>query len=351
MKKDITIEDITFCLVLGFVITIFILLFFSPLQSKTADNLFKQFRKFNSAQIIAPERLFVSVWRSARNEYIYPDMNHQDWQKWKLRYLGKIKTFDDAKIAIDSMLFSLNDPYTKFLTSSSFSKQKNILDSEVTVYIEKNGKLGTKVIEKKDIPIDTMNYDLKSDDKAVISIINIMGKKAIDDFKKLIENTNEKKVLIIDLRNNYGGKLSNAIEMVNFMLDDEKIIDIILPGNKKLNLYANNDNIFKNKAIIILINKKTASAAELLAGSLKYNHNAVLIGENTYGKNSIQKIIPLHNKTGLMITGAKYILPSDVDISDKGIEPDIYIADKKNADDEVMNKALKLADEIVKNEK
>ena len=101
------------------------------------------------------------------------------------------------------------------------------------------------------------------------------------------------------------------------------------------------------------MNEKTASASEVLAGALKSDINAIIMGENTYGKNTIQQVIPMSNKTGMIITTEKYILPNGDDIEKTGIVPDITInsvSDKKSKD-KLLSESLKLVNNIVKNDK
>ncbi|HIS89539.1 TPA: hypothetical protein IAA87_08970, partial [Candidatus Avigastranaerophilus faecigallinarum] len=165
---------------------------------------------------------------------------------------------------------------------------------------------------------------------------------------------NNTKGIIIDLRNNYGGVLANAIQMANFMMDKGKIVSIQSRINTKYQIYSDGEKIFKNKPIVILINKNTASASEILAGTLKANLNAILIGESSYGKNSIQQVIPMQNETGLILTTDRYILPDGNDIYGKGLTPDIIIQQdtiftEKN--DQQLRKAKKIIRELVKNKK
>lgn len=200
-----------------------------------------------------------------------------------------------------------------------------------------------------------MKYKITKDNIGIITLATIMGEDAIRDFIKIILATNDTDGLIIDLRDNYGGVLSNAIEMANYMLDNEEILSISGNNNDKLEIFASNENIFKKKHIVILINKNTASAAEILAGTLKDNLGAVVIGENTYGKNTIQQIIPMPNNTGLAITTFKYLLPAGEDIQNRGIIPTIYYKENihkgKPHKDEMLAEAEKIIKGLVKKSK
>lgn len=400
MNKDISLKSIIISSTILLTVIIALQMYFVPIQNLNFNFLNKEIDKITNSQHIAPNRLYINAWRTTKNEYVDPSMNNQNWNRWRNKYLKHIKTMDDANIAINTMLASLNDPYTKFLKTENYSKQQEILDSQITgigiilnksgenitinhvldnspaqkgqiqagdtilsvngqdvksvnidnlinqtkngkaqdikITLKRNGQIIEKTVKKAKIPIKTMQYNFIDKDIALITLATIMGKDAIKDFKTAIEKTNNAKGIIIDLRDNYGGILSNAIEMANYMLFDEEIV-IIESSKNKLHIFANEEQIFNKKPIIILVNKKTASSAEVLAGSLKDNLGAIIIGENTYGKNSIQQIVPLANKTGLIITASKYILPKGEDIHNKGITPD-YIVKK----DEQLNLAIKL---------
>ena len=167
----------------------------------------------------------------------------------------------------------------------------------------------------------------------------------IKEFKK-----NEKiEGYILDLRNNPGGLLGQAIKISDFFLDDGEIVST--KGRKKnenQKWFARKGDIINGKALIVLINKGSASASEIVAGALKDHKRAILLGENSYGKGSVQSIIPLKNDGAIRLTIAKYYLPSGKSISEVGVSPDIEINEKtddfriKTETDNQLNYALKL---------
>ena len=407
MNKDIQRKNVIFYSIFLIITLIVFDLFYEPANPIRIDFVQKGIEKMTSKQNIAPQRLFINAWRITRNSYVDETLNNQDWLRWRYRYAGHIKTLDDANVAINSMLSSLNDPYTKFLRSDLFSKQKIILDSKITgvgILFNKSGdeivinhvlenspaqaaniaagdtivgingvkakdldmdkliekiessktgfieltvkhkdEIVTTKLKKKDIPLKTMNYEVTKNNIGIITLSNIMGERAVSDFKDILEKTNNTKAVIIDLRDNYGGILANAIQMANYMLDVDKILSIKSRINEQYQIYSADENIFKRKPVVILINKNTASAAEILAGTLKDNLNAVLIGEKSFGKNSIQQVMPMSNGTGLILTTDKYILPSGLDIYNKGLVPDIeIIQNSAEYGDMGLKKALEL---------
>mgnify|MGYP006095735645 CR=1 FL=1 len=154
---------------------------------------------------------------------------------------------------------------------------------------------------------------------------------------------------IIDLRNNPGGLLTQAISITNFFLEDGEIVST-KSRNKSENrkFFARSGDGANGKPIIVLINNGSASASEIFAGALKDHKRAIILGENSYGKGSVQSIIPLRNGGGIRLTISKYYLPSGKSISEVGVAPDIFVEEdakdfKQNTDkDNQLNYALKL---------
>ena len=166
--------------------------------------------------------------------------------------------------------------------------------------------------------------------------------------KKLNKNENLKGY-ILDLRNNPGGLLSQAITISNFFLENGEIVSTKsrkVSENRKW--FAKKGDITGGKTLIVLINYGSASASEIVAGALKDHKRAIILGENSYGKGSVQSIIPLKNRGAIRLTIAKYYLPSGKSISEVGVTPDIEIVEesedfKFNSEtDNQLNFALKL---------
>ena len=154
---------------------------------------------------------------------------------------------------------------------------------------------------------------------------------------------------ILDLRNNPGGLLSQAIKIADFFLDDGEIVSTNgrkARENKKF--FAKKGDKINGKPLIVLINNGSASASEIVAGALQDQKRAVLLGETTYGKGSVQSIIPLKNRGAIRLTVSKYYLPSGKSISEVGVIPDIKVEEKGedfsiNTDtDNQLNYAVKL---------
>ena len=143
---------------------------------------------------------------------------------------------------------------------------------------------------------------------------------------KEFEKTKNPKGYIIDLRNNPGGLLAKAISITDFFLDDGEIVSTKgRKASETRKFFAKTGDGINGKPVIVLINNGSASASEILAGALKDHKRAVILGESSYGKGSVQSIIPLKNGGGMRLTISKYYLPSGKSISEVGVTPDIFV--------------------------
>jgi carboxyl-terminal processing protease len=166
--------------------------------------------------------------------------------------------------------------------------------------------------------------------------------------KKLKKNKNLNSY-ILDLRNNPGGLLSQAIKISDFFLENGEIVSTkSRKKSENRKWFAKKGDILDGKTLLVLINYGSASASEIVAGALKDHKRAILVGENSYGKGSVQSIIPLKNKGAIRLTVAKYYLPSGKSISEVGVRPDIEVNEEgdnfriKTDTDNQLNYAIKL---------
>ena len=173
------------------------------------------------------------------------------------------------------------------------------------------------------------------------------GKQIEREIKKL-ENNESIKSYILDLRNNPGGLLTQAIKISDFFLDNGEIVSTKSRKSfENRKWFAKKGDLTNGKRLIVLINYGSASASEIVAGALKDHKRAILLGENSYGKGSVQSIIPLKNKGAIRLTVAKYYLPSGKSISEVGVSPDIEIEEIedfqiKTETDNQLDYAIKL---------
>ncbi len=174
------------------------------------------------------------------------------------------------------------------------------------------------------------------------------GKQIKNEIQKF-EKNDSVKYYILDLRNNPGGLLSQAIKISDFFLDNGEIVSTkSRKASENRKWFANQGDLTNGKTLVVLINYGSASASEIVAGALKDHKRAILVGENSYGKGSVQSIIPLKNDGAIRLTVAKYYLPSGKSISEVGVSPDIEINEEtddfriKTKTDNQLNYAIKL---------
>jgi len=182
-----------------------------------------------------------------------------------------------------------------------------------------------------------------------LTSFNENSSKQVKEQVKILNENKNLKGYILDLRNNPGGLLSQAIRISDFFLENGEIVSTkSRKTSENQKWFAKKGDITGGKTLIVLINYGSASASEIVAGALKDHKRAIILGENSYGKGSVQSIIPLKNRGAIRLTIAKYYLPSGKSISEVGVTPDIEILEgsddfKFNSEtDNQLNFALKL---------
>jgi len=214
--------------------------------------------------------------------------------------------------------------------------EKKALIFKITREIIEVASVKSKIIDEKTGYIRLTSFNENS------------GNQIKDKIKEFKKNKNVKNY-ILDLRNNPGGLLSQAIKVSDFFLDNGEIVSTKSRRkgeNKKW--FAKKGDILNGKIMVVLINYGSASASEIVAGALKDHKRAILIGEKTYGKGSVQSIIPLKNDGAIRLTVSKYYLPSGKSISEIGVIPDINIPENSDKfklnteNDNQLNFAVKL---------
>ena len=182
-----------------------------------------------------------------------------------------------------------------------------------------------------------------------LTSFNENSSKQIQQKIKKLNNDKNLKGYILDLRNNPGGLLSQAIKITDFFLQNGEIVSTKgRNASENRKWFAKKGDITGGKTLLVLINYGSASASEIVAGALKDHKRAIIIGENSYGKGSVQSIIPLKNRGAIRLTIAKYYLPSGKSISKVGVTPDIEVVEslesfKFNSEtDNQLNFAIKL---------
>ena len=222
---------------------------------------------------------------------------------------------------------------------------------ELTVRRRGEKKALTFNIVRQIIQIQSVKSELLEKNIGYIRLTSFNENSGDQIRKKINQLEKNKKVksYILDLRNNPGGLLSQAIKISDYFLNNGEIVSTKsrkAAENRKW--FAKKGDLTNGKTLIVLINYGSASASEIVAGALKDHKRAILLGENSYGKGSVQSIIPLKNNGAIRLTVAKYYLPSGKSISEVGVAPDIEIDEEsddfriKTETDNQLKYAIKL---------
>ena len=188
-------------------------------------------------------------------------------------------------------------------------------------------------IKRAVIEVKSVEAKIIGDEKEIgylrLKSFNENSDKQLLSYINNFEKNSKLNGYILDLRNNPGGLLTQAINITDFFLDDGEIVST---KGRKINetrrFFSRKGDEISGKPLIVNINQGSASASEIVSGALKDHKRAIILGEHTYGKGSVQSIIPLKNGGGIRLTISKYYLPSGKSISDVGVQPDIFVEEK-----------------------
>ena len=226
------------------------------------------------------------------------------------------------------------------------------IGSEINITIRRVGvkKALNFKIKRAVIEVASVKSEIKNNNIGYIRLTSF-NENSSDQVKNKINTFKKKNIeyYILDLRNNPGGLLSQAIKISDFFLDKGEIVSTkSKKDSENRRWFAKKGDILDGKTFVVLINYGSASASEIVAGSIKDHKRAILIGERTYGKGSVQSIIPLKNDGAIRLTVSKYYLPSGNSISDVGVMPDFEISEENEnfrintETDNQLNFAIKL---------
>ena len=196
--------------------------------------------------------------------------------------------------------------------------EKKALIKKITREIIVVKSVEAKILKEKIGYLRLKSFNSNSSNQLIKKINNFEKTKKLDGY-------------ILDLRNNPGGLLTQAINITDFFLDSGEIVST--KGRRAYEnrrFFAKKGDRVNGKPLIVLINYGSASASEIVAGALKDHKRAIILGEKTYGKGSVQSIIPLSDGGGMRLTVSKYYLPSGESISEVGVEPDIFVEENEN---------------------
>ena len=239
-----------------------------------------------------------------------------------------------AGIKAGDFIVKINDIQVQGKTlSEAVDLMRGPVGSGIELTVRRRGEKKALIfnIVREIIEIQSVKVDVLKDNIGYIRLTSFNENSSNQINKKIKELENNKKVnaYILDLRNNPGGLLSQAIKISDFFLDNGEIVSTKSRKNSEnRKWFAKKGDLTKGKTLIVLINYGSASASEIVAGALKDHKRAILLGENSYGKGSVQSIIPLKNRGAIRLTVAKYYLPSGKSISEVGVSPDIEIEEE-----------------------
>lgn len=373
----------------------------------------------NETLAFTPQSLYDEVWRLINTKYVDQSENGQDWDRWRHKYDKYIETEDDAYVAIETMLASLNDKYTRFLDPEEFKEENESIRAKLygvgmqigvrdnklvviapleetpaeTAGLKANdeiiaidgkstkgisvkdaanmirGRKGTKVkllirrnnkdkiyeITRDEIKLKAASqrtpFKTKIPKKiGYIRLNSFLSKNASNEIMTMLRDYKDKDGVILDIRSNPGGLLSNAVSISDMFIDGGAIVSTVdRDGYKEVKKATS--HLIWNKPLVVLIDRGSASASEILSGALKDNNRAVLIGQNSFGKGLVQEINQLPGGSGINITTQKYLTPNDIDINKTGIAPHIVIntteADFEKKNDRQLISAIKIISEMI----
>ena len=237
--------------------------------------------------------------------------------------------------------------------SEAVDLMRGLVGTDIELTVRRRGvkKALTFNITREIIEVQSVKSDLLENNIGYIRLTSFNDNSS-DQIKKKIKKLKENenlKAFILDLRNNPGGLLTQAIKISDFFLENGEIVSTkSRKKSENRKWFARKGDITDGKTLVVLINYGSASASEIVAGALKDHKRAIILGENSYGKGSVQSIIPLKNKGAIRLTVAKYYLPSGKSISEVGVRPDIEVSEEgddfriKTNTDNQLNYAIKL---------
>ena len=237
--------------------------------------------------------------------------------------------------------------------SEAVDLMRGPVGSEIELTVRRRGvkKALTFNITREIIEVKSVKSDLIDNNIGYLRLtsFNDNSSQQIKKQIKKLNNNKNLKAFILDLRNNPGGLLNQAIKITDFFLENGEIVSTkSRKKSENRRWFAKKGDIINGKTLLVLINYGSASASEIVAGALKDHKRAIILGESSYGKGSVQSIIPLKNKGAIRLTVAKYYLPSGKSISEVGVKPDIEVNEEgdefriKTETDNQLNYALKL---------
>lgn len=236
------------------------------------------------------------------------------------------------------------EPVSKMTTDEAVARIKGRSGTDVDLSVQSGGRRVSFSITRAPIEFPNLRAQMTRDDIGYINLVGFArgaGKQLHDEVGKLLDEGAEG--IVLDIRDNGGGLFTESIDVASVFIEDGLITTYRSPG-QEIEYEAEGD-AFEDVPLVVLVNGNTASASEIVAGALQDNDRAIVVGSTTFGKGSVQEVIPLSDASALKLTTAAYLTPDGTDINGDGIEPDVEVA--ADQPDEQRNRALEILKGIV----
>lgn len=278
------------------------------------------------------------IWQLVQNHFLYRN-RLGEWSRWRHHFDSSLTSAEAMEAACNQMLGSLNDPYTYYRDASATSRR----DSE-------------------DLERNVVDYRFVGKNVGYIRLKTFCSKNCVGEMRNGMQQLKGARAIVVDLRDNKGGSIDDAFRIFSMFVqrgkfasmtgvDGKAIVKerltvsktkLLDKKGKSTTSHSREKNLSKARPLLILVDGKTKSAAEMLAGALRDSAGAKLIGTTTYGKGVIQRVWEFDNHTSVKITSAAYKLPSGATIHGVGIKPAIKVASGK------QDKQLQLATRLLR---
>ena len=239
---------------------------------------------------------------------------------------------EKAGLLLGDIITSIDGQDTKDMTLNEASKRiKGEEGTKVKLEVLRNNKKLNFEITRKEVTINPVKYEKLSDDIAYIKLTEF-SKNSTEEVKKALYFFQTEKIskIILDVRNNPGGLFDEAVAITSLFVERGPVVHVKEKNASPISYFS--AVVYPNKDLVLLINEKSASASEILAGAIKDRKAGIIIGKKTFGKGTIQNMIPLLNGSLIKLTTAEYLTPNYTSIHGLGIEPDIIVDNTQDKD-------------------
>jgi carboxyl-terminal processing protease len=292
---------------------------------------------------VDPDEMYRVAWESVRDDYKDRTFNGQDWNVWRDRFAGALRTKADALGAIAQMLGSLDDRDTRLRSADQTS---SMFFTPRSVNIERDSigrtRAGSRTVASASLP-GNVGY---------VAVTNMSDPKLVKEVRIAVDGMKDRDGLILDLRGNPGGA-EEEVQAITSMLVPHGVPTgvVVSPAGKEIEKSQGTEPpVLPDTPVVVLVDRNTGSSAEALAGSLKESKRAIIVGEHTYGKAGIQLPRLLPDGTILLVAGGENATLSGKSYSAVGVKPDVSLESAMPAADPNGDQALQKAKEILTRE-